>query len=68
MDEKLYVVIAGIIFLLIAVGHVLRVIAGVPFVVYDVPVPMWASLVVAGILAFLSYEGFHLARKSPPRA
>jgi hypothetical protein len=67
MSERFFTLLAGVIFLLIAVGHLLRVVFGVSFVVYDIPVPMWASLAAVIIMGFLSYEGFHLARKSPPR-
>jgi hypothetical protein len=64
MNERSYIVIAGVVFLLIALGHLLRLVFGVSFVVFDTPVPMWASLIAVIILGFLSYEGFHLARKS----
>ncbi|HET8546939.1 MAG TPA: hypothetical protein VFL57_03005 [Bryobacteraceae bacterium] len=68
MSQRSYTLIAGVVFLLIAIGHLLRIIFGVSFVVYDVPIPMWASLVAAVLMGFLSYEGFHLASKSWPRA
>ncbi len=63
MSQRTYVVIAGIVFLLIALGHLFRVIFGVPFVVHDIPVPMWASVAACVVMVFLAYEGFHLARK-----
>ena len=56
------------VFLLITVGHLLRVVFGVSFVVHDIPVPMWASLVTVVLTGFLAYEGFHFACKSVPRA
>jgi hypothetical protein len=67
MNERSYSWIAGVIFLLIGLGHLFRVAFGVSFVVNDIPIPMWASLVAFIVMGILSYEGFHLARKSPPR-
>ncbi len=68
MSQRSFAMIAGVVFLLIALGHLLRVVFGVSFVVYDIPIPMWASIVAAVVMGFLSYEGFNLARKVPPRA
>jgi hypothetical protein len=36
-----------------------------PVVVQGVFVPVWASVVALVVTAFLSYEGFHFARKTP---
>jgi hypothetical protein len=68
MSEKSYELIAGVIFLLIAVGHLFRVVFGVSFVVYDISIPMWASFVAVVVMGMLAYEGIHLARKSPPKS
>jgi hypothetical protein len=68
MSQRSYTLIAGVIFLLIALGHFLRVVFGVSFVVYDINIPMWASIIAVVVMGFLSYEGFHFARKAPPRA
>jgi hypothetical protein len=54
-------------FLLIALYHLTRIIMGLPVVMRGVPVPMWASGVALVVTAFLSYEGFHFARKAPPK-
>jgi hypothetical protein len=51
------------VFLLIAAGHLLRILFRVPFAVFDVAIPFWVSLVAAAVAAFLSYEGFHFARR-----
>jgi hypothetical protein len=66
MSERFYMLVAGVIFLLIAVGHLLRIVFGVSFVVYGIQIPMWASVAAALIMGLLSYEGFHLARRHPP--
>lgn len=63
MNERVFDLTAAVVFLLIAAGHLLRVVFDMPFVVYDISVPMWASIAAVIILGFLSYEGFHLARR-----
>jgi hypothetical protein len=67
MSEHAYSLTAGVIFLLIALGHLVRIILGVPVVVQGVSVPEWTSVVALLVTAFLSYEGFHFARKPPPK-
>jgi hypothetical protein len=67
MGEHAYSLTAGIVFLLVALGHLARIIMGLPVVVQGVSVPVWASVVALVVTAFLSYEGFHLARKAPPK-
>jgi divalent metal cation (Fe/Co/Zn/Cd) transporter len=53
-----------VLFLLIALGHLLRILFGVSFVVYDIPIPMWASGIAVVIAGYLAYQGFRLARKA----
>ena len=67
MSQSSFTLVAGIVFLLIAVGHVLRLFLGISLVIYDVTIPMWASIVAAPVMGFLAYEGFHLARKGDAR-
>ena len=63
MSERTFSLTAGIVFLLIALGHLLRVAFGVSFVVFDISVPIWPSVVAVIIAGFLSYEGFHFGRR-----
>ena len=63
MNQKTYMLIAGILFSLIAVGHLLRIAFGWSAVLDQRIVPMWPSwlaLVIAGLLGF---EGLRLSRK-----
>jgi len=64
MSRRRFSLVAGVIFGLIALGHVLRIIFGWSFVVQGFSVPMWASGLAVVILGYLAYEGFRLARKS----
>ena len=64
MADKTFSLAAGVIFLLIAVGHLLRVAFGLTFVVQGVSVPMWASGVAVVVMGLLAYEGIRLSRKT----
>lgn len=64
MSQHAFELIAAVVFLLIALGHVLRVIFGVEVVVSSVPIPMWASGIAVVILGYLAFEGFRLAKKT----
>jgi len=63
MSEHAYSLSAGVIFLLVALGHLARIIFGTPVVIQGVSVPLWASAVAFVVTAFLSYEGFRFARR-----
>ncbi len=64
MSQHAFELLAAVVFLLIAIAHVLRVIFGVAVVVYSIPVPMWASGIAVVIMGYLAFEGFRLARKT----
>ncbi len=64
MSQCAFSLIAGIVFLAIALGHVLRLAFGVPVVVQGIAIPMWASGVAFVIMGYLAVEGFRLARTS----
>jgi hypothetical protein len=65
MDQKTFSVVAGVIFTLVALFHLVRIYMGWPVDIGDWSVPMWFSwigLVVAGGVAFF---GFRLAAREP---
>jgi len=65
MDQKPFSIVAGLIFTLVALFHLVRIYMGWPVDIGDWSVPMWFSwigLVVAGGLAFF---GFRLAAREP---
>jgi hypothetical protein len=64
MSQRTFSVVGGVVYGLIALGHVLRIVLGWSFMVQDFAVPMWASGLAVVILGYLAYEGFRLARKS----
>jgi hypothetical protein len=65
MSDHAYSLIAGIVFLLIAIAHLLRIVLGMTVVVQGVSIPLWASAIAFVVTGFLSYEGFHFARRGP---
>ena len=66
MSPNAFSLTAGIVFLLIAVAHLLRIVLGMPVVIQGVPIPVWASGIAVVFMGFLSYEGFHCS-KTPRR-
>jgi hypothetical protein len=63
MDQKTFSVVAGVVFAVVAVLHLLRIYMNWPVVIADWSVPMWVSwvgLVIAGGLAFF---GLRLAAR-----
>jgi hypothetical protein len=63
MDQKTFSILAGIIFAVVALFHLVRIYMGWSVEIEDWSVPMWLSwigLVVAGGLAFF---GFRLAAR-----
>jgi hypothetical protein len=64
MSPKTFSLTAGVLFLLIALGHLLRVIFRLEWVVAGQTVPMWPSVVAVLITGFLAYQGLRLGSKS----
>ena len=63
MTQKLYLRIAGTIFGLVAILHVLRLLLGWEVVIGGYTFPVWPSGIGPFVAAYLSYEGFRLSRK-----
>ena len=64
MSHKTFSLVVGVVFLLIAVGHLLRVVFGATFVVQGMTVPMWPSVLAVLVMGYLAFEGFRLSSKS----
>ena len=64
MCQKTFSLTSGVVFLLIALGHLLRVVLGATFIVESVAVPIWASAVAVVIAGYLAFQGFRLSSKS----
>ena len=63
MTRKLYLRIAGAVFGVVAILHVLRLLLGWQAVIGGYTFPMWFSWVGSFVAGFLAYEGFRLSEK-----
>jgi hypothetical protein len=64
MTEKMFATIAGVIFALVALLHLLRLIMGWSVVIDSWTVPMWVSWIGIVVAGGLSYYGTRLAMRS----
>ena len=63
VSQRTFSLIVGVVFLLIALGHLLRVALGASFVVEGVAIPMWPSVLAVIVMGYLAFEGFRLGSK-----
>jgi hypothetical protein len=64
MSQKTFTLAAGMIFLVVALMHLLRVALGWQVALGGWTVPMWVSWVALLIAGYLAYEGLSLSRRS----
>ena len=64
MDQKSFSLVAGLVFLLVAVMHALRLALGWHVTFGGWTLPMWVSWVALVITGFLAYQGLRLSRHS----
>ena len=64
MSQKTFSFVVGLIFLLIAVMHFLRLAFKWEMVLNGWSVPMWVSAVAILIAVYLAFEGLKLGRRS----
>lgn len=62
MNQKLFSLVAGSIFLVVALAHALRLVFGWHVVLQGWTVPLWVSWIALVISGFLAYEGLALGR------
>jgi hypothetical protein len=63
MSQKAFSLIAGLVFSLIALGHLLRLVYAWPLHIADWTAPMWVSWPALLVLGFLGFTGLQLSRK-----
>ncbi len=64
LRERTFLMTAGVVFGVVAVGHLMRVFFGADLNVFGWDVPMWLSWIGTAITAYLSYMSFHLAMRT----
>ena len=62
MDKKTFTLLAGVIFAIVALLHLLRIYMGWPVVIGNWTVPMWVSWIGFVVAAGLSYFAFAMRR------
>ena len=63
MDQKTFTILAGVVFAVVALLHVLRIWMGWPAAIGGWAVPMWLSWVAVVVAGGLSYLGLSLAMR-----
>jgi hypothetical protein len=64
MNQKSFVLLASVIFAVVALAHLLRILMGWPIVIDSWTVPMWLSWIALVVAGGLSYFGLSLVSRS----
>ena len=62
MSQRTFSLVAGLIFLVVALMHLLRLVLGWHVAIATWTVPMWVSWVAFVIAGYLAYTGLRFAR------
>jgi hypothetical protein len=62
MDQKTFVLLAGVVFAIVALAHLLRIFMEWPIVIDTWTVPMWLSWIALVIAGGLGFFGLRLSR------
>jgi len=62
MDQKTFVLLAGVVFAIVALAHLLRIFMDWPIVIDTWTVPMWLSWIALVVAGGLGFFGLRLAR------
>jgi hypothetical protein len=65
MTQKTFSLVASMIFSLIALAHLSRLVFQWPLLLAGWAVPFWVNGLALLVFAYLAYQGFRLAKKSP---
>jgi hypothetical protein len=62
MTPRIFSLMAAAVFLVIALGHAIRLLFGWHVTVENVVVPVWTSWIGLAIVGYLAYQGFRSSR------
>ena len=62
MTPRIFCLITAALFLLIALGHALRLLFGWHVTIESVAVPVWISWIGLAVATYLAYQGFRSSR------
>ena len=63
MKERMYLSAAGIIFTVVAGGHLLRILYSGDVIIFGWVVPFFLSWIGVVVATYLAYSSFHLAAR-----
>jgi hypothetical protein len=61
LRERTYLLVAGIIFTVVALAHLVRVFFAIDLSIMDYEVPLWLSWIGTVVVTYLAYMSFRLA-------
>ncbi len=64
MSKNTFQLLAGVIFLIVALAHAVRLIFKWEVIIAGWQVPMWLSAIAAVIAAYLAYEGLRMRTRT----
>ncbi len=64
MNQKTFSLVAGFVFLVVAVLHLVMWFMGENVIVFGNPTPVWSNLIIFLIAGYLSCQGLKIGRKS----
>jgi hypothetical protein len=64
LSKNTFALLAGTIFLIVAVAHALRLVFKWEVIVAGWQVPMWVSAVAIVAAGYLAFEGFQMRKRS----
>jgi hypothetical protein len=64
LSKNTFALLAGTVFLIVAVTHALRLVFKWELIVAGWQVPMWVSAVAIIAAGYLAYEGFQMRKRS----
>lgn len=62
MTARIFCLIATAVFLLVALGHAIRILFRWPVTIGNIVVPVWISWIGLIIAGYLAYQGFRSSR------
>lgn len=62
MNQKTFCLIAGLIFLVVAIVHIVMFVLGESVIVFGQPVPMWSNLIIVLVAGYLACQGLKLRK------
>ena len=63
MNKKTYYISSSILFMIVAIAHAVRAIAGWELIIEGTTIPLWMSWVAVVLTGYLAIRGFSYAKK-----